>query len=978
MRRSDFLCGTLLMGLFQTIDPAQAQMIPDRTLPLNSSVIAGCVVCEINGGTTRGTNLFHSFSSFSIPTNGSAYFNNAPQIQTLFTRVTGNQISNIDGLLRSNGSASLFLMNPNGIVFGPNASLNLGGSFLGTTANAIGFGQRETFSASNPDAPPLLTINPSALIFNQGNRGSIQSQANLTVPIGKNILLVGRDIALNKSVLQAQDGRIELGVVRELGSVGLLVKGNFYTFNFPDRLARGDISLVNNSVLYSGSGEISITTHNLDVSESTLFVGIINGQVGRTGDITLDATGDVTLRQGTSIVNVILRNAIGDGGKILVKSRSFSATDGSKLSTIHSGQGNAGDIQIFSQDTVTFQGSIRNENGNAISSGVISTGLAGKGNAGNIQIFTRKVIIDGGELDANINRLGDAGTIQIVANESIIINGKITDTTDLKDKDIRIVLGGIFSDIQPKGTGQGGKIHLSTAILTMTNGAKVSSLTTAKGDSGSIIIEATDRIVLDGTAALPYGIAATQLSTKTLSKQGGNGGIIQIKTGDLFLTRGAEIDTSTLGFGNTGSIFIFATNSIVVDGEASTQYVPNQSSRSGISATIGENAIGNGGIIQLKSRTLSLTNGGGIFTVVAGKGNSAAIDITAQDSVLIRGIASDNEPSIILSSVNQRTINGKLVQGTGRSGDIYVRTSDLRIENEGRILSSAISPTGIAADIFINAVTMRLNNYASIEASSSSSDGGDIFVSSKDYISMRNNSLISTSSGVFKDLFGKGRGGDIGISVPNGFLVSAPNENNDITANSLGGSGGIVTIDAQGIYWFTPRSRAELVQLLGTNDPQKLNTRSLLTNDISAISQNSPNLSGDVTLNTLGQDPSRGLSQLPVSLVDPTNKIDRRCSPKAPQRSSSFTITGTGGIPTSPIEALQQQNSLMELVPLPNTEPSNNNQSQAIPIVYKTTLVEAQGLQRNQQGELWLVAVGSQRNSIAPPDCSNLAAKGSL
>jgi filamentous hemagglutinin family protein len=118
---------------------------------------------NILNGLEKGNNLFHSFGNFSVPTGGSATFDltNTPNITTIFSRVTGGNVSNIDGLIRtlnSNNPVSLFLMNPAGIVFGKNASLNIGGSFVGTTANSIKFADGVEFSAVNPGTPPLLTM----------------------------------------------------------------------------------------------------------------------------------------------------------------------------------------------------------------------------------------------------------------------------------------------------------------------------------------------------------------------------------------------------------------------------------------------------------------------------------------------------------------------------------------------------------------------------------------------------------------------------------------------------------------------------------------------------------------------------------------------------------------------------------------------------------------------------------------------------
>ncbi|MEL6167004.1 MAG: filamentous hemagglutinin N-terminal domain-containing protein, partial [Cyanobacteria bacterium J06628_3] len=164
----------------------------------------------IEGGTTAGSNLFHSFEKFGIDTENQAHFNNAVDISNIITRVTGKSISDIDGLIKANGSANLFLINPNGIVFGDNARLDIGGSFVGSTADSLIFPGDVEFSAVNPDVKPLLTMNVPVGLQYGNNLGSIQvkgdgegirnsseivdTQNGLRVKPDKTLALIGGDI----------------------------------------------------------------------------------------------------------------------------------------------------------------------------------------------------------------------------------------------------------------------------------------------------------------------------------------------------------------------------------------------------------------------------------------------------------------------------------------------------------------------------------------------------------------------------------------------------------------------------------------------------------------------------------------------------------------------------------------------------------------------------------------------------------------
>ncbi len=237
------ICLTAHLAIASTIlfpFPGRANIIPDNTLRVNSIVTPNGNSLTINGGSRAGGNLFHSFREFSLPTGSEAFFNNAIDVQNIVTRVTGNNISNIDGLIRANGAANLFLLNPNGIVFGPNAQLNIGGSFIASTASSLNFADGTSFSTSNPQATPLLTVSVPVGLGFSSNGGQIAVEGTghqlalpnivgayrrsdaggLQVQPGRTLALVGGAVNLSGGKLTAPGGRIELGGVLA-GEVGI-------------------------------------------------------------------------------------------------------------------------------------------------------------------------------------------------------------------------------------------------------------------------------------------------------------------------------------------------------------------------------------------------------------------------------------------------------------------------------------------------------------------------------------------------------------------------------------------------------------------------------------------------------------------------------------------------------------------------------------------------------------------------------------
>lgn len=236
---------------------ATAQNITlDGTLGQAETLKGENYIIPQSAGQTVGNNLFHSFGKFNLNSNETAIFQSNPNIQNILSRVTGGNQSLIDGLIRTQSGVNLFLLNPSGIIFGQNARLDVGGSFVGSTANALQFGNIGFFSATNKNIPSaLLTINPSALFFNQINAAPIVNNSiapagrdpsrfntsGLRVADGQSLLLVGGDININNGRLNAFGGRVELGGLAGQGTVGLNVDDKNLSLSFPDGVTRADV-----------------------------------------------------------------------------------------------------------------------------------------------------------------------------------------------------------------------------------------------------------------------------------------------------------------------------------------------------------------------------------------------------------------------------------------------------------------------------------------------------------------------------------------------------------------------------------------------------------------------------------------------------------------------------------------------------------------------------------------------------------------
>ena len=803
------LLGWLIVSIFTTKTQArQSNIVPDNTLGAESSQVIGnfqkLPIEVITGGATRQINLFHSFQEFNISEGRAAYFfSPSGDIQNILARVTGTNPSGIFGKLGTfgNSSPNLFLINPNGIVFGKNASLDVQGSFVGTTANGVQFGNQGIFSATNPQAAPLLTINPSVLLFNQiqANGGIInQSQAPAGMnPIGENVtglrvadhkslLLVGGNINLDGGSIRAYGGNIELAGLAAPGNVELNITGDNLNLVIPENVERADVSLNNGAevnVRSAGGGNIKIQARNVNLAgRSILRAGIATGlgtPDSQGGDITINATAQTKLIDSSFIANVVQERAFGKAGDINIKSTSFALSNGAFLNASIYGQGNGGNISIQTSDAVEISSS-------TIANNIESGGV---GNGGEINITAGSLsLTDNSEIQsllrgANNQLPGGQGN---AGNVNINVQGDISFRIARPDQ-----VNGINFGVGEGAIGNAGNVTINTSSLEINDTSEIGGITRGKGNSGNIVINARNNIFLDGTV----GNFSSRITNNVGFTGEGNAGNIQITTGTLKATNEAFISSSTSGKGNGGNISINALDNVAFD------------SNSYASSDVYQ-GVGDGGNIYIKTGSLSLTNGANVTTISLGQGNAGNITIEAADNVNLDGISF---PSVT------RLQSSLLTGGVGKGGNIQITTGSLFVTN-GASIDNNTDGLGNAGNITINArdnVTFSgydstgikipgydstINLVSRVSSSSGSNaigNGGEIRITAA-------NLLLKDGGNLDTGNYGQGNGGNIFLDIGNTITLDGIAINNGlpslVTATAYNGNGGNVQIATGSLF----------------------------------------------------------------------------------------------------------------------------------------------------------------------------------
>ncbi len=666
----------IVSGLILPTSANAQKVSADGTLPtgVTSTDNLNFIINSLNNSNRINNNLFHSFKEFSIPTGGSAVFNNPADVVNIINRVTGGNISSIDGLIKANGNANVFLINPNGIVFGQNAVLDIGGSFIGSTASSIEFANGWKFSADDTYTPPLLTINmPLGLQMGQ-NPGAIQVNGyghdivaehpifspyfslgiapGLKVKPGNTLALLGSDIKLNGGNLTAASGRIELGSLDSNSKVELNSIKEGFTFKYNDIPNYKDIQLNQNSLLNvtgAGAGSIQVRGRNIDINN----------------------------------------------GSVIWSQNSFLSFQP------------GGNIDINASEVLSLNGMNAPE---TLRSSIVSETL-GFGRSGNINISAKGLSLQNGTgIENRTYTPAPSGNLNINTSEYLVM-------LDASPKNLILNSLGTSTYYYPKkltdssaSTAIGGDLNIKTQQLSIENGSYIGAQVYGDGNGGNIKIDA-DAIELTG-----FNVSASDLFTaSTIGSIGyrqGDSGTITLNTGTLSLKDKGTVSTTSLGSSNAGKVSINATEIVEIIGLASNISSTVGSPSFTISEITNFAVIGNAGDVSISTPNLKVSDNGAIGVGNYGIGTAGTLNIDAGSVELNQGI------------IDATTISGE-------GGNIVFNLQEkLSIRNNSRISAEA-GGTGNGGNIKIDSPVIVGVENSDIIANAFQGNGGNIDITTQ-------------------------------------------------------------------------------------------------------------------------------------------------------------------------------------------------------------------------------------------------------
>ncbi|MDJ0704305.1 MAG: S-layer family protein [Leptolyngbyaceae cyanobacterium MO_188.B28] len=762
--RLSSLIGLSLFSLGQS-PIALAQITPDASLGTESSrVHSNGATDQLDGGAVRGENLFHSFEAFNVGQGRQVYFVNPDGVERIFSRVTGQSRSDILGTLGVSGSADLFLLNPNGVVFGPNARLDVNGSFLVSSGDRIRFSNGFEFSAENPQAPPLLTIqtpiglqygaNPGPIrVEGAGNNLRINSDGivqrenrpvGLQAPSGETLALVGGEVSLVGGNLTAAGGRIELGGVAGDSTVTLTPDEHGWRLGYDEVRDFHNVGLSEGaSVDASGleAGAVQVRGRSILLQDGS---ALLSGTLGSSSGARLTLRAEETIELSGANANGLFSlaradvypGAAGNAGDLTVETGRLNLRDGARISASTFGEGNSGALTIRAAEAVELSGLDRDGNSSFLLARVNS---GATGNAGNITIETGRLILrDGGRVSASVNSQGNGGALTIRATELVELSGA----------DGKGISSRFLTRVNPGAAGNAGDLTIETSRLILRDGALLSASVTGRGQGGDVTIRAREQVELSGVR---QSGSSSRINTQVNSGATGAAGDLTIETGRLILRDGGRISASTFGRGNSGALIIRAAESVELSG------TDGDGDSSQLQSRVNPAAAGKAGDLTIQTGRLILRDGALVSSSTSGAGDGGALTIWAAESVELSGTDGNGDSSRLRSRVNSAA--------AGEAGDLTIQTGRL-ILRDGASISASTSGRGDGGVLTIRAAE-------SVELSGVASDGDSSRIATQVNSNAAGNAgdlTIETGRLIFRDgafvsasTFGEGHGGNLTV-----------------------------------------------------------------------------------------------------------------------------------------------------------------------------------------------------------------------
>ncbi|NEO43708.1 MAG: filamentous hemagglutinin N-terminal domain-containing protein [Moorea sp. SIO4A3] len=682
---------------------AQSNIVPDDTLGANGSVVIpdasvkGLPAALIEGGVQRGVNLFHSFDQFNVSEGLRVYLANPAGIENILSRVTGINPSDIQGTLGVDGAANLFLLNPNGIIFGSNASLDVQGSFVGSTASAYAWGEDGYFSATEPETSRLLTINPGALFFNQVGLVSGTIINTGTLAVGKDLTLSGLNLNLQGQL--SAGGNLTLSAMETLkirdsialpfvAAAGekLLLEGNqrvdILALTHPDSglFSQGDMVLRSANPIEGDAHYWSGGNFSIEEIDGTL------GDLSSPNDPIIRSAGDVSFKNydGASL-------HIFAGGSVTVDNVKITGSDPANniQETVTLSNGTTISIDGSSRPTLDIRaGTTAIGNPSAITGNPMAEQLvlSEPPTTANIKIgevmieppngqvfltnqYESNSAVTGSIEITTINTSNTSNTVEN-AGDVIIDSGKDIMLIGTNTKDEGVIFadtsgpgqGGqiklvanqeillsdrFFVTSDTSGSGKGGEIMIEAESVTLRDGAVVAARTLKEGDAGDVTINASESVQVIGIGVSGEDSFPSLISTRVTSNSTGDGGDLKINTQQLLVEDGAQVSASTFGKGDAGNVTINASESVKVIGIGVSG---EDTFASLISTRATSDSRGDGGNLMINTQQLLVEDGAQISASTFGKGDAGNVTISASELVQVIGKSAEgNFPSGIFA-----------------------------------------------------------------------------------------------------------------------------------------------------------------------------------------------------------------------------------------------------------------------------------------------------------------------------------------